>query len=260
MMSVPPVDFQIHNSLFLVAHFHNVIIGGVLFGYFAGIIYWFPKAFGFVLDETWGKRAFYCWIIGFYLAFMPLYVLGLDGFVRRNNHYANLMYQPYLIVAAIGALFILLGIAFQLIQVLVSVKNREALHDKTGDVWNGRTLEWSISSPPPVYNFATLPTVDSLDQFWVDKERRADAKHAPIQEIHYEAIHMPKNTPVGFIIAIFAGIGGFALIWHMLIPGIVALLGIIGTVIARTFSTDIDYYIDADTVKHTELAHLKELV
>lgn len=260
MMAVPPVDFQTHNSLFLVAHFHNVIIGGVLFGAFAGITYWFPKAFGFRLDETWGKRAFYFWVTGFYCAFMPLYVLGLDGFVRRTNHYANTMYQPYLVFAAVGALLILVGIVFQVIQLIVSIKNRHALHDRTGDPWNGRTLEWSVASPAPIYNFAKLPTVQALDQFWVDKEHHRAEGHIHPKDIHYDPIHMPKNTSTGFIIAIFSGIAGFALIWHMLIPGIIGLLGVVSTAIARTFSNDVDYYIDAETVKKTELAHFRELV
>lgn len=260
MMAVPPVDFQVHNSLFLVAHFHNVIIGGVLFGYFAGIIYWFPKAFGFRLDEKWGKRSFYFWVAGFYCAFMPLYVLGLDGFVRRTNHYANTLYQPYLIFAAMGALLILAGIICQIIQLMVSIKNRHALHDRTGDPWNGRTLEWSVASPAPLYNFAKLPTVQVLDQFWVDKEhRRAEGHHHP-KDIHYDPIHMPRNTPAGFIIAVFSGITGFALVWHMLVPGVIGLLGIISTVITRSFTKDVDYYIDAETVKQTELAHFRELV
>lgn len=260
MMAVPPVDFQVHNSLFLVAHFHNVIIGGVLFGAFAGVTYWFPKAFGFCLDETWGKRAFYFWVVGFYCAFMPLYVLGLDGFVRRTNHYANTIYQPYLIFAAIGSLLILVGIICQAIQLIVSIKNRHALHDRTGDPWNGRTLEWSVASPAPLYNFAQLPTVQALDQFWMNKEHHLSEGHIHPKDIHYEPIHMPKNTAAGFIIALFSGLTGFALVWHMLIPGIIGLLGIISTVIARTFSNDLDYYIDAETVKKTELAHFRELV
>ena len=260
MMAVPPVDFQVHNSLFLVAHFHNVIIGGVLFGAFAGITYWFPKAFGFRLDETWGKRAFYFWVAGFYCAFMPLYVLGLDGFVRRTNHYANTLYQPYLIFAAMGALLILTGIVFQVIQLIVSIKNRHALHDRTGDPWNGRTLEWSVASPAPLYNFAKLPKVVALDQFWVDKEHHLAEGRVHPKEIHYDPIHMPKNTSTGFIIALFSGIAGFALVWHMLIPGIIGLLGVISTTIARSFSNDVDYYIDAETVKRTELAHFRELV
>ena len=260
MMAVPPVDFQVHNSLFLVAHFHNVIIGGVLFGAFAGITYWFPKAFGFRLDERWGKRAFYFWVVGFYCAFMPLYVLGLDGFVRRTNHYANTMYQPYLIFAAIGSLLILIGIVCQAIQLIVSIKNRHALHDRTGDPWNGRTLEWSVASPAPLYNFAQLPTVNELDQFWVNKQHHLAEGHIHPKDIHYEPIHMPKNTPAGFIIALFSGLTGFALVWQMLIPGIIGLLGVISTVIARTFSNDLDYYIDAETVKKTELAHFREFM
>lgn len=260
MMAVPPVDFQVHNSLFLVAHFHNVIIGGVLFGFFAGITYWFPKAFGFCLDETWGKRAFYFWVVGFYCAFMPLYILGLDGFVRRTNHYANTLYQPYLIVAAMGALLILIGIICQVVQLVVSIKNRHALHDRTGDPWNGRTLEWSVASPAPLYNFAKLPTVQTLDQFWVDKEHHRAEGYIHPKDIHYDPIHMPKNTASGFIIAIFSGIAGFALVWHMLIPGVIGLLGVIATVIARTFSNEVDYYIDAETVKKTELAYYRELV
>lgn len=256
MMAIPPVDFQLHNSLFLVAHFHNVIIGGVLFGYFAGAIYWFPKAFGFKLDERWGKISFVCWVLGFYIAFMPLYVLGLDGVMRRTNHYANTMYQPYFIVAWFGALLIFLGIVAILIQLYVSIKNREALRDHTGDPWNGRTLEWSVASPAPLYNFANLPVVSELDQFWVDKER---GEYPPKSNPEYHSIHMPKNTPAGVLIAIFAGVLGFSLVWHMWIPGVIAFLGVISVMIARTFSTDIDYYVDANTVMKTELAHLKEM-
>lgn len=258
MLAIPPVDFELHNSLFLVAHFHNVIIGGSLFGFFAGITYWFPKSFGFRLDEKWGKRAFFCWVTGFYLAFMPLYVLGLDGFMRRTYHYADAKYQPYFIVAAIGALFVFSGIISQIIQLYVSIKNREALRDHTGDPWNGRTLEWSVSSPAPLYNFAELPTVTEIDQFWVDKQHRLAKGTVHPKDLHFHPIHMPKNTPAGFIIAIFAGIAGFALIWHMLIPGIIGMVGIIATWIARTFTTDTDYYIDAETVRETELAHIKE--
>jgi cytochrome o ubiquinol oxidase subunit 1 len=256
LMSLPPVDFQLHNSLFLVAHFHNVIIGGVLFGYFAGAIYWFPKAFGFKLDEKWGKISFVCWVLGFYIAFMPLYVLGLDGVMRRTNHYANAMYQPYFIVAWVGALLIFMGILAILIQLYVSIKNREALRDHTGDPWNGRTLEWSISSPAPLYNFANLPVVTELDQFWVDKEC---GEYPPKADTQYHPIHMPKNTPAGVLIAIFAGVLGFSLVWHMWIPGVIGFAGIISVMIARTFSTDIDYYVDTNTVMKTELAHLKEM-
>jgi len=257
MMAVPPVDFQLHNSLFLVAHFHNVIIGGVLFGYFAGIIYWFPKAFGFRLDEKWGTASFIFWVLGFYIAFMPLYVLGLNGFMRRVNHYSNTMFQPYFIVAAIGAAFIFIGIILQIMQLIVSIKNRHALRDESGDPWNGRTLEWSISSPAPMYNFAILPTVDSLDQFWANKEAHSAEGHVHPKDMQYQPIHMPKNTAIGFIIAIFAGITGFALVWHMWIPGVIGFIGILLMAIAKTFSTETDYYIDAETIKKTELMQFR---
>ncbi|MDR3476764.1 MAG: cytochrome o ubiquinol oxidase subunit I [Gammaproteobacteria bacterium] len=259
MMAVPPVDFQVHNSLFLVAHFHNVIIGGVLFGYFAGVIFWFPKAFGFKLDEKWGRRAFIWWVVGFYLAFMPLYVLGLSGVMRRTQHYDNLSYQPYFIVAALGAVCILFGIMSQIIQVYVSFRDRKALRDITGDPWNAGTLEWSMASPAPLYNFAVLPTVTGLDQFWIDKENQLTTGRVNPQNIDYQPIHMPRNTGAGFIIAIFAGVMGFGLVWHMLIPGLIGFVGMILTGIIKTFNTDTDYYIDAETVKRTELAHFMEV-
>lgn len=260
MLAVPPVDFQMHNSLFLVAHFHNVIIGGVLFGYFAGIIYWFPKAFGFQLDEKLGKYAFAFWVSGFYFAFMPLYVLGLNGVMRRLNHYENTLFQPYFIMAAFGAALIFIGIVLQIVQVFYSIKHRAELRDHTGDPWNGRTLEWSVSSPAPEYNFAVAPVVVERDQFWLDKKHRYDHPEGFINpnDMHYEPIHMPRNTSAGAITAIFAGIMGFALVWHMWIPGVVGFIGILATVIGKTFNLNVDYYIDAETVKKTEVAHYKE--
>jgi cytochrome o ubiquinol oxidase subunit 1 len=260
MMAVPPIDFQVHNSLFLVAHFHNVIIGGVLFGYFAGIIYWFPKAFGFKLDEKIGTWAFIFWVTGFYFAFMPLYVLGLNGFMRRVNHYSNITYQPYFIVAAFGTALILIGILLMILQLIVSIKNREALRDKTGDPWNGRTLEWSVSSPAPLYNFAEIPTVNSLDPYWAFKQAHLAEGRVHPRDMHYHDIHMPKNTPAGFIIAMFFGLLGFALVWHMWIPGIIGFIGMMTAMIARTFNTDTDYYVNAELVKRTELAHVREMI
>lgn len=258
MLAIPPVDFQLHNSLFLVAHFHNVIIGGVLFGYFAGIIYWFPKAFGFSLNERLGKWACGFWVIGFYIAFMPLYILGMNGFMRRMNHYDDVAFQPYFIAAAFGAACIFVGIILQIVQLYVSIKHRRTLADQTGDPWNGRTLEWSISSPAPLYNFAVTPVVNTLDPLWEEKQLRLAEGQVHPQEINYQPIHMPKNTAAGFIIAMFAGILGFALIWQMWIPGVIGFFGMLITVIARTFNTDTDYYVDAETVKHTELTHIKE--
>ncbi len=260
MMAVPPVDFQVHNSLFLVAHFHNVLIGGTLFGFFAGVIYWFPKAFGFKLDEKWGIASFIFWVIGFYLAFMPLYILGLNGFMRRTYHYTDLKYQPYLIVAAVGAICVFIGILLQIIQLIVSIQNRKALRDLTGDPWNGRTLEWSVSSPAPLYNFAKLPTVNEIDSFWMEKEKHSTESQINPKKIKFKPIHMPKNTSAGFVIALFAGITGFSLVWHMLIPGLIGFFGMVIAWVSRTFVKDIDYYIDAETVRTIELSHLKEIV
>ncbi len=260
MMAVPPVDFQVHNSLFLVAHFHNVIIGGVLFGFFAGIIYWFPKAFGFRLDEKIGTWAFIFWVSGFYFAFMPLYVIGLNGFMRRVNHYSNTMFQPYLLVAAFGTALVLIGILLMIWQIIFSIKNREALRDTTGDPWNGRTLEWSIASPAPFYNFSHIPEVHAIDAYWDYKQKHLAEGHVHPQERNYQDIHMPRNTPAGFIIAMFAGVLGFAMVWHMWIPGIIGFIGMIATMIAHTFNTDTDYYVPAEVVRKTELAHVREMI
>lgn len=256
MMSVPPIDFQTHNSLFLVAHFHNVIIGGVLFGYFAGLIYWFPKAFGFKLDETWGKIAFGFWVPGFFVAFMPLYVLGLNGFMRRTNHYADTSFQPYFIIAAIGTALIFLGVVSQAIQVFVSIKNRKQLRDTTGDPWNGRTLEWSIPSPAPLYNFAIIPEVHTLDAFFEEKEKNNGKKPLDLNAIR--EIHFPKNTAVGFIIGIVAGIFGFAVVWHMWLLAGLTFASIVLAVIAKSFNTETEYNLSAEFIKQTELNYSKE--
>ena len=248
MMSVPAIDFQLHNSVFLVAHFHNVIIGGVVFGYLAGLIYWFPKIFGFKLNERLGRYAFWCWIVGFYLAFMPLYALGLMGMTRRLNHYdAATGWHPYLIVAAIGTAVVALGIGFQVLQLMVSLKDRNK-NKVAGDAWgSGRTLEWSIPSPPPFYNFAFIPEVHHRDAFW-------DMKHNNSPEVkrYYQDIHMPRNTGTGFIIAIFAGAFGFAMTWHITWLIFAGLIGIVATAIARTFNTDVDYYVKASEVEQIE--------
>jgi cytochrome o ubiquinol oxidase subunit 1 len=210
LLAVPPADFVLHNSLFLVAHFHNVIIGAVLFGAMAGYYYWFPKAFGFTLDRRLGAVSFWCWLIGFYLAFMPLYVLGLLGMTRRMQHYADLSWQPYLIVAEVGAVVIFGGIVATIAQLVVSIRTRDRRRDLTGDPWNGRTLEWSTASPPPAYNFAVLPEVESLDAFWAMKQ------HGPVKPPdQYQSIEMPRNSPNGFVTAFLAVVTGFAMIWHI---------------------------------------------
>ena len=215
LLAVPPVDFQVHNSLFLVAHFHHVIIPGVLFGAFAGYAYWFPKAFGFKLDELWGRRSFWCWFIGFHLAFMPLYVVGLMGMTRRMQHYDALSWQPWLVVAGVGTVVILAGIVCQIMQFVVSIRAREQLRDVTGDPWNGRTLEWSTPSPPPAWNYAILPRVTERDTFWSRKQRTRVTRDLPAQAREYKSVEVPKNSATGFVTAFFAVVTGFALIWHI---------------------------------------------
>ena len=252
LMAVPGADFVLHNSLFLIAHFHNVIIGGVMFGCLAAMNYWFPKAFGFKLDERFGRYSFWCWLVGFYLAFMPLYALGLMGMTRRMNHYDNPAWQPYLIVAFAGAGVIALGIGFTILQLIVSVRNRAENRDLTGDPWGGRTLEWSTSSPAPFYNFAVLPQVDELDQFWADKEH----KRAYKRQEHYADIHMPRNTGIGVFMAAFGTVLGFAMVWHIWWLASLGLIGMVGSFLVRAYDTNIDYYVSGAEVEKIERARL----
>jgi cytochrome o ubiquinol oxidase subunit I len=248
VLAIPPADFVLHNSLFLVAHFHNMLIPGALFGYFAGYTYWFPKAFGFRLNEKWGKRGFWGWMIGFYVAFMPLYVLGFMGMPRRMVHYNNPAWHPYLQVAAIGAVIVLLGIVCQIIQLVVSIKERAETRDVTGDPWNGRTLEWSTSSPAPFYNFAQVPVIHDLDAF-TDMKEKGIAYERPKE---YHDIHMPKNTAVGFVIGMLAFVFGFAMIWHIWWMAGASALGMVISVIVRATSEDVDYYVPAAEVERIE--------
>ncbi|OAJ35195.1 cytochrome o ubiquinol oxidase subunit I [Piscirickettsia salmonis] len=255
LMAVPGVDFQFHNSLFLVAHFHNTIIGGVAFGLFAAYSYWFPKLFGFTLNEKLGKCSFWCWFIGFYLAFMPLYILGIMGMTRRLNHYTDTAWHIYLVVAAIGAGVILLGVIFQVLQLVVSIKQRHENRDVTGDPWDARTLEWSIPSPAPFYNFAITPTVECRDSFWEDKEQQRKSGKKPEKPV-YQDIHMPKNTSIGFIIGILSLIFGFAMVWEIMWLYSISGIAIILCVLARTFNFNIDYYVKAKDVEAIEAKHL----
>ncbi|AJC17838.1 cytochrome o ubiquinol oxidase subunit I [Pandoraea sputorum] len=255
LLAVPGADFVLHNSLFLVAHFHNVIIGGVVFGCLAGITFWFPKVFGFTLNERWGKFSFACWLIGFYLAFMPLYVLGFKGMTRRMNHYVQADWQPYLIVAAVGAALIGLGILSFGVQLVVSIRERNANRDLTGDPWDARSLEWATSSPAPFYNFAHVPHIDSLEQHWDDKERGL----AYVQPTHYEEIHMPRNTGTGFIVSAFSFVMCFALIWHIWWLAGASLIATIATFLWRTYDRDVDYYVPAAEVERIENARFADL-
>jgi cytochrome o ubiquinol oxidase subunit I len=228
LLAVPPADFLLHNSLFLVAHFHNVIIGGVLFGVFAGYTYWFPKAFGFQLDEGLGKAAFWCWLVGFYVAFMPLYVLGFEGMTRRLQHYDQPQWHPWVLIAGVGALIILCGIVLQIAQLTVSIRSRHRRVDLTGDVWDARTLEWATASPPPSFNFAVMPNVKGEEPYWGMKSKAREAMQLSAEPA-YEPIEVPRNSPTGFITAFFAVLVGFALIWHIWWLAIVGLIGAYAT-------------------------------
>lgn len=255
LLAVPAADFVLHGSVFLIAHFHNTIIGGVVFGLFAAMNYWFPKALGFTLDEKWGRRAFWCWQIGFIVAFLPLYALGFMGMTRRLSQQIDPEYHLLLGVAALGAVIIACGIACQFIQLGVSIRDRNKNRDTTGDPWGGRTLEWATSSPPPFYNFAVTPRVEDRDAFWDNKEKGvAYAKPAT-----YEPIHMPKNTAAGVIIAVFTMVFGFAMIWHIWWLAVVSFVGMIVTWIAKSFDQDVDYYVPVDQIETIENKHFKEL-
>ncbi|HEY2676656.1 MAG TPA: cytochrome o ubiquinol oxidase subunit I [Steroidobacteraceae bacterium] len=251
LMAIPPADFVLHNSLFLIAHFHNVIIGGVIFGVMAGYTYWFPKAFGFRLHEGLGKAVFWCWFLGFYLAFTPLYILGLMGATRRMQHYADPTWQPLMVVALIGAVVIFVGIILTIVQLIVSIRTREQRRDLTGDPWNGRTLEWSISSPPPVWNFSVLPIISGADAFWEAKRRGGiHAAHSPLVPLT-----VPKNTPLGVFVAFFAVILGFSLIWHIWWLAVLGLLGAIAVCLRHAWRTELENHIPVATIAEHERAH-----
>ncbi|MBV8797696.1 MAG: cbb3-type cytochrome c oxidase subunit I [Hyphomicrobiales bacterium] len=247
LLAVPPADFLLHNSLFVVAHFHNVIIGAILFGAFAGYTYWFPKVFGFRLDERLGKAAFWCWFFGFYLAFGPLYVVGLMGMTRRMQHYDNPAWYPWLLVAMVGALVILAGIVCLVAQLVVSIRNRDQLRDTTGDPWDGRALEWSTSSPPPAFNFAVLPHVEGVDAYWIMKQR-ARERGTPEPEPIYHDIEMPRNSATGFVCAFFATFLGFALIWQIWWLAILAFAGAFATFVVFAWRDRTEYLIPAAEV------------
>lgn len=247
MLAVPGIDFQVHNSLFLVAHFHTMIVGGALFGIFAGITYWFPKATGFTLNETLGKYAFWCWLVGFFVSFVPLYILGMMGATRRLDTYpAETGWQPLFIVAAIGGCIISLGVLLQVVQVIVSVRDRKKHRDTTGDPWNGRTLEWATPSPAPFYNFAVIPQVTTRDAFWEMKKNKSQAK--PV----YEDFHMPKNTAAGLYIAVFIFLVGFAFVWHITWLIIVGIVGAIVVFLKRAFDDETEYVLTAKEVARLE--------
>ena len=256
LLAVPPADFVLHNSLFLVAHFHNVIIGGVLFGAFAGYNYWFPKAMGFRLHEGLGKASFWCWFVGFYIAFMPLYVLGLMGMTRRMQQYDVAAWRPWLLVAGVGALVILAGILLQVAQLVVSIKQRDSLRDVTGDPWDGRSLEWAMSSPPPAFNFAILPKVEGEEPYWGIKQRAREQSH-PSEEPEYEAIEVPRNSATGFMCAFFATFMGFAMIWHIWWMVGAAGLGAFATFVVFAWRDRTEEVVPREEVARIDQANLR---
>jgi cytochrome o ubiquinol oxidase subunit 1 len=253
LLAVPPADFVLHNSLFLVAHFHNVIIGGVVFGVFAGYTYWFPKAFGFTLDERLGKAAFWCWFLGFYGAFTPLYAVGLLGMTRRMQHYDVAAWHPWLLAAMAGAVLILCGIGFQIAQLVVSIRTREQRRDTTGDPWDGRSLEWVTPSPPPAFNFAVLPDVQGHEAYWGIKQRAIETQHLA-EEPDYRAIELPRNSPTGFVTAFFATITGFSLIWHIWWLVVLGLVGAFATFVVFAWRDVPEYEVPADEVARIDRA------
>ncbi|WP_345303506.1 cytochrome o ubiquinol oxidase subunit I [Lysobacter hankyongensis] len=254
LLAVPPADFVLHNSLFLVAHFHNVIIGGVVFGAFAAMTHWFPKAFGFRLDDFWGKVSFWFWLAGYWFAFTPLYVLGLMGVTRRMSHFEDPSLQIWFQIAAFGAVLVAIGIAAFLICIYVSFRKRAQLRDVTGDPWNGRTLEWSTSSPPPDYNFAFTPVVHDNDAWWDMKQRGFERPTGG-----FLPVHMPKNTAAGVMLSAFSTALGFAMIWHVWWLAVVSLLAIVAYAIHHSFDGDRDYHIPADEIAATEHARSEQL-
>jgi cytochrome o ubiquinol oxidase subunit 1 len=251
LMAIPPADFVLHNSLFLIAHFHNTAIGGVVFGFYAGYTYWFPKAFGFTLNERLGKAIFWCWFLGFYLAFMPLYVLGLMGATRRMQHYSELSWKPWMMVALCGAVLIFIGIALTVVQLIVSIRQRHLHRDRTGDVWAGRTLEWSIPSPPPAWNFARLPLVESTDAFWVAKQRQIENAQAPDEAC--TSVHLPRSNPTGVFLAFFAVIYGFAMIWHIWWLAAIGLAGALLVFVVQAWRPEEEIEISPEEIAAYEL-------
>ncbi|MCF5673226.1 cytochrome o ubiquinol oxidase subunit I, partial [Pseudomonas syringae] len=255
LLAIPGADFVLHNSLFVIAHFHNVIIGGAVFGYIAGFAFWFPKAFGFTLNEKWGKAAFWFWIVGFFVAFMPLYALGFLGMTRRLNATDMPEWNIYLDVALFGAVLIAMGIASQLIQLFVSIRDRDSNRDLTGDPWNGHTLEWSTSSPPPFYNFAELPKADDVDPF-TDAKRAGTAYQVPAR---YTSIHMPNNTATGLYMGMVLTLFGFAFIWHVWWLVGARLVATIAVSVAHAVRDDQGYMVPAEEVARIEGEHHKVL-
>ncbi|WP_170785778.1 cbb3-type cytochrome c oxidase subunit I [Ruegeria lacuscaerulensis] len=252
ILANPTIDYQVHNTLFLVAHFHNVLLPGVLFGLLAGYNYWFPKAFGFRLNETWGRISVVLWTVGFMLTFLPLYFVGLMGMPRRSFSWEDPSFHPYMIVAALGSLVILAALLSVVAQLWVSIKQRETTRVPVGDPWDARTLEWSIPAPPPPYNFAVIPQVTDRDDFAEAKEQGA-AYPTPDA---YEDILLPRNTSIGFILCVLSGVWMFALVWWIWWLAALTTGLMLVSFIAWTFRTDTEEVIPAEQVRKEHEAWL----
>ena len=247
LLAVPPADFILHNSMFLVAHFHNTIVPGTVFAVFAGISYWFPKAFGFTLDERWGRITFWLSMTGFLVVFIPMYMLGLDGMTRRLQHVNMPAWKPPLQVMLVGVGIMVLGVAAQIYQLIYSIRHRAELRDETGDPWDGRSLEWSTPSPPPVFNYAVLPDVHGEDAYWGIKQRAIEEQRLGDQP-DYQPIEMPLNSPTGFASAFFAFFTGFALVWHIWWLAGLTLVCAYGVFVVFAWRREDEYEISAEEV------------
>jgi cytochrome o ubiquinol oxidase subunit 1 len=254
LLAVPPADFLLHNSLFLVAHFHNVIIGGVVFAAFAGLTFWFPKAFGFRLHEGWGRWGAYLTIASFWFTFTPLYIVGLEGMTRRLQHYDVPDWRPWMFAAAFGVLVSVGAVVCQIAMFYVSIRDRDQLRDTTGDPWDARSLEWSTASPPPSFNFAVMPDVRADEPYWDAKLRHRERGELD-PEPHYEDIEMPRNSPTGFIAAFFATVMGFSLIWHIWWLVGVAFVGAYGVFVGFAWRDHDEETIPAEAVAAADRAN-----
>ncbi len=251
LLAVPPADFQLHNSLFLVSHFHNVIIGGVVFAAFAGVSYWFPKAFGFRLYEGWGKAAFWLTLLGFFVTFMPLYVAGLLGMTRRLQHYDVAEWRPWVVAATAGIAILFIAMLCQIAQLVLSIRDRAKLRDETGDPWDGRSLEWATASPPPTFNFAFLPNVKGQEAYWAIKQRAIEDQHLAAAG-EYQPIEMPKNSATGVVTAFFATLTGFGLIWHIWWLVIAGLVFAYAGFVVFAWRDEDEYEIPASEVRRVD--------
>jgi cytochrome o ubiquinol oxidase subunit 1 len=245
LLANPTVDYQVHNTVFLVAHFHNVAVPGVLFGMIAAYHFWFPKAFGFRLNERWGIFSALCWIFGFMLAFFPLYALGIMGLPRRTVAYTEPSYVPLEWAAFLGALLILAALAGLLVQLWVSIKHRDENRVFAGDPWDGRSLEWSMSAPPPEYNFAVIPVVRGRDAFTMAKEEGTAFQPRDA----YADIELPKNSAMGPMIAAIGFALAFGLVWHIWWMVVLFFVAAVVTMIVRGFARDTTRIVMADEVR-----------